>query len=209
MIKNLVRQNAVQRLSGFALLQGTGMAFPRAVFDRVEWRGGSLVEDLDMGIDLVLAGIPVVFDPAAEFFSDASSEAGTASQRRRWEHGMLHSMGRNVPALFRKALAGNWRLIFAGLDLMIPPTVMLVAVASAVLALGLIVLGPSVPVWVLLSALGLLGIGLLRAWLAHGREILPLRNLAEIPAYIGWKLPIALQFFTQRESNWTRTERGP
>lgn len=208
MIKNLIRQNAVQTLSGFALLQGTGMAFPRAVFDRIEWRAESLVEDLDMGIDLVLAGIPVVFDPSAAFLSDASSEAATAGQRRRWEHGFLRSMGRNVPALLRKAFAGRWRLAFMALNLMIPPTVMLIALASIVLVLGLSVLGLASPVWALLSALALLAIGLLRAWHVHGRDILPLRSIAGIPGYMAWKLPIAVQFFTRRESEWTRTERG-
>ena len=39
---------------------------------------------------------------------------------------MLRAMGRNVPALLRKALAGHGRLVFAALDLMIPPTVILV-----------------------------------------------------------------------------------
>lgn len=208
MVKNLVRQSAVQRLSGFALLQGTGMAFPRAVFDRVEWRAESLVEDLDMGIDLVLAGIPVVFDPSAAFVSDASSEVATAGQRRRWEHGLLHSMGRNVPALLRKAVAGRGRLAFMAVDLMIPPTVMLIVVAMITLALGLAVLGLAAPVVALISALMLLAVGLLRAWHVHGREILPLRNIMGIPGYMAWKLPIAVQFFTRRESEWTRTERG-
>lgn len=209
MIKNLVRQNALHRMSGVALLQGSGMAFPRAVFDRVKWRVASLVEDLDMGLDLVLAGIPVIFDPSAVFLSDASSETGTAGQRRRWEHGMLSSMGRYVPALLHRALTGHWRLGFVGLDLMLPPTVMLVSVASIVLFVSSIILGPAVPAWALLLALALLAVGLLRAWHAHGREILPARSVTEIPTYIVWKLPIAAQFFTRRENQWTRTEREP
>lgn len=207
MIKNLVRQRALYRLSGVGLLQGSGMAFPRAIFDRVQWRTDSLVEDLDMGFDLVLAGDRVTFDGEALFLSEASSEAGTAGQRQRWEHGMLHSMATYVPALFRQALSGRQRLFFVGLDLMLPPTVMLIASALLVLAIGTTILGLAYPVWALVSSLALLGVGLLRAWQLHGREMLPLRSLAEVPAYMIWKLPIVARFFTRRERQWIRTER--
>lgn len=208
MIKNLVRQQALTMLSGTALIQGTGMGFPREVFNRLQWKTASLVEDLDMGLDLILAGHRIGFEPSAVFLSDASSDTGTASQRRRWEHGMLHSLTAYVPALLHKAFTGRWRLVFVGLDLMIPPTAMLIVISLATLAAGLLVLGLTFPVFALSSGLALLCLGLQRAWQAHGREILPLRSIAGIPAYIVWKLPIATQFFTRRERKWIRTERG-
>lgn len=207
MIKNQVRQRALYRLAGVALLQGSGMAFPRAVFDRVQWKTDSLVEDLDMGLDLVLAGQRVTFDGSALFLSHASSESGTAGQRRRWEHGMLHSMATYVPALFRQALSGCGRLAFVGLDLMIPPTVMLIATALLALMAGAAILGLTFAVWALLLSLLWLAAGLMWAWHVHGRQILPLRSLLEIPAYMVWKLPIITRFFTHREKQWIRTER--
>lgn len=209
LIKNLVRQRALGRLAGSALLQGSGMAFPRRIFDRVEWKANSLVEDLDMGVDLLLANERVVFEDSAIFFSDASSDAGTESQRRRWEHGMLSSMARHVPALIGRALQGKPRLIWVALDLMIPPTVMLLAGALLILALGAVVAGPVLPVLTLGIALLLLGFGMGYAWVAEGRDILPWRSIAQIPAYIFWKLPIAAQFFLRRERQWIRTEREP
>ena len=209
LIKNLVRQRALDRLAGAALLQGSGMAFPRRIFDRVEWKADSLVEDLDMGVDLLLAGERVVFEDSATFFSDASSDAGTESQRRRWEHGMLSSMARHVPALIGRALRGKPRLIWVALDLMIPPTVMLLAASLLILALAAILSGLAWPVLTLGLALILLGLGLARAWTAEGREILPWRSIVQIPAYIFWKLPIAAQFFLRRERQWIRTEREP
>lgn len=209
LIKNLVRQRALNRLAGAALLQGSGMAFPRRIFDRVEWKADSLVEDLDMGIDLLLAGERVVFEDSATFLSDASSDAGTESQRRRWEHGMLASMARHVPALIGRALRGKPRLLWVALDLIIPPTVMLLAASLLILALSAILSGLAWPVLTLGLALSLLGFSLARAWAAEGREILPWRSIAQIPAYIFWKLPIAAQFFLRRERQWIRTEREP
>lgn len=209
LIKNLVRQRALGRLAGAALLQGSGMAFPRRIFDSVEWKADSLVEDLDMGVDLLLAGEQVVFDDSALFFSDASSDSGTASQRRRWEHGMLSSMTRHIPALLRRALGRDPRLAWMALDLIIPPTVMLLAGSVLMLALATAVLGLAFPTLLLALALLLLGAGLARAWRAEGRAILPMRSIAQIPAYIFWKLPIAAQFFLRRERHWVRTEREP
>lgn len=207
MVKNLVRQRALDRLAGVALLQGSGMGFPRMVFDRTEWRSASLVEDLDMGLDLVLAGNRVVFDGSAVFLSDASSQAGTAGQRRRWEHGMMHAMARYVPALLHKALTGRSRLAFVALDLMIPPTAMLIAASAIVLAAGLGVLGLTFPTWALVFAVLLLGMGLARGWHVHGRQILPSQAIGAIPGYILWKLPIAARFIMRREKDWIRTER--
>lgn len=209
LVKNLVRQRALARLAGAALLQGSGMAFPRRIFDSVEWKADSLVEDLDMGVKLLLAGEPVVFDDSALFLSDASSDAGTASQRRRWEHGMMSSMARHVPALLRRALGGEARLAWVAIDLMIPPTVMLLAGSMLVLAVALAVLGMAWPVLLLAAALLLFGLGMARVWHAEGRHILPGRSIAQIPAYMFWKLPIAAQFFLRRERRWIRTEREP
>lgn len=207
LIKNLVRQRALQRLGGSALLQGSGMAFPRRIFDAIEWRAASLVEDLDMGLDLLLAGERVTFEEDALFVSAASSEKGTAGQRRRWEHGMLHSMGRYVPALLGRAIGGRWRLALVAFDLMVPPTVMLLVVSLLLLAVGVAVQGASLSVMLLALALALLCLGLARAWRAEGRDILPLRTVAQIPAYMLWKLPIAAQFLVRREKQWIRTER--
>jgi cellulose synthase/poly-beta-1,6-N-acetylglucosamine synthase-like glycosyltransferase len=207
LVKNMVRQRAMQHLAGSALLQGSGMAFPRRIFDTIEWQAASLVEDLDMGLDLLLAGERVRFEEDALFVSAASSDKGTASQRRRWEHGMLHSMRRFVPALLVRALRGNWRLALVAFDLMVPPTVMLLAGALLLLPVGLATEGLSLPVLLLALALVLLGFALARAWKAEARSILPLGSVAQIPAYFFWKLPIAIQFLVSREKQWIRTER--
>lgn len=214
LVKNLVRQLALDRLAGAALLQGSGMAFPRAVFAGMDWAAGSLVEDLDMGIDLLLAGHSVVFAPDARFVSAASSARGTAGQRRRWEHGMIQSALRMAPRLILAGLAGRPRLLMVALDLLVPPTVLLLLILCAVTAvLGLSAgLGMTVltgPTLLLLGVGAILAIGLMAAWWRHGRAVLPARNLREIPGYVLWKLPLIAQFVTRREREWVRTERKP
>lgn len=209
LVKNLVRQLALRRLAGAALLQGSGMAFPSRVFHRVQWNAASLVEDLELGVRLLAEGERVVFEDRARFSSPASSERGTAGQRRRWEHGMLQSMlvlaSRLAPPIFRR----DWRLLFVALDLLVPPTVLLLAVAAMAGGLATALFGLRTPVIVVLATYLLLMLGLGAAWRAQGRDLLPARSLGQILRYAIWKLPIAAQFVVQRERQWIRTEREP
>ncbi|MEE4453635.1 glycosyltransferase family 2 protein [Novosphingobium resinovorum] len=208
LIKNLVRQQGLERLSGAALLHGSGMAFPRTMFLAMRWPGGSLVEDLEMGLDLLLAGERVVVEPAARVLSAASSLAGTGSQRRRWEHGMMQTAWRYIPRLLARA-PRRPALAVVALDLMVPPTVLLalcsLGAGVAVFALA----GWSPPLLALLAAQAAAAAGLLRAWWHHGRDLIPLAGLRALPSYCAWKLPLIAQFLTRRQREWTRTERLP
>lgn len=210
LIKNLVRQRALQRIAGSALLQGTGMAFPQSLYSRIDWGGESLVEDLDLGIRLIAAGERVVFDERALFLSPASSEAATVGQRRRWEHGMIGAIARNVPLLLRAAITtGRHRLLIVALDQIVPPTVMMITIALVVWLAMLIGFGLAGPALALTLALAALAVGLAAAWWSAGRQLLPADMFGQLVRYMIWKLPIGLQFLTRREGRWVRTEREP
>ncbi|WP_336969892.1 glycosyltransferase family 2 protein [Sphingobium aromaticiconvertens] len=209
MVKNLIRQIALRRLAGVALLQGSGMAFPMSVFQRIDWSGSSLVEDLDMGLRLLLDGTRVTFDETATFLSPASSQGGTASQRRRWEHGMMQSMHMFVPGLLKIALLGRPRWIFLALDQIIPPTILLTLTAGVMTGMALAVGGLATPVVILLLCDFALAAGLFVAWIQYGRALLPWRNIVASARYIIWKLPIFVQFVTRRQRQWIRTDRVP
>lgn len=186
------------------------MAFPQSLYSRIDWGGGSLVEDLDLGVRLIAAGERVMFDERALFLSPASSEAATVGQRRRWEHGMLGAIARNVPLLLRAALATRRpRLLLVALDQIVPPTVILVAIAGVAWLGMLIGFGLTGPALVLTSAIACLGAGLAAAWWTAGRQLLPADMLGQLVRYVIWKLPIGLQFLTRREGRWVRTEREP
>lgn len=209
LLKNLVRQRALSRLAGAVLLQGSGMAFPYPIFKRVDWHAGSLVEDLELGMDLLLSGNRVVFDDAALFTSKASSQKGTVGQRRRWEHGALLSMRQFAPRLICAGVLGRPRLLVLALDQLVPPTALLIAVTVSVALLALLLGGSTTPLMILMACLLLLGAGILVAWLRYGRSFVPVAMLPEAIRYIFWKVPIALQFVTRRERNWVRTGREP
>src|ERR1700688_4193974 len=89
-IKNKVRPLGLHRLGLSCQLMGTGMAFPWSCIGTANLASGHIVEDLQLGVDLALAGTPPLFCPRALVSSHfPSTEKGIASQRVRWEHGYL------------------------------------------------------------------------------------------------------------------------
>lgn len=209
LVKNLVRQLALRKLAGAALLQGSGMAFPWPLFSRMDLQARSLVEDLELGLNLLLGGQQVLFDGTARFLSEAGSEKATVGQRRRWEHGTLLAMTRYAPRLMRAGLGGRPRLLIVALDQLVPPTALLIALAGTLALLLAVVAGLAAPVVILFAALLLLAAGLTGAWVRHGQALVPPAMLGASLRYLAWKIPIALQFVTRREQEWIRTERGP
>ncbi len=207
LLKNSVRQRGLQRLGGAALLQGTGMAFPWAMFDEAPLETASLVEDLKLGLDLVIAGRRVRYEDRAAFLSAASPQAATSGQRTRWEHGALTTVGRYLPRLVGRGLLGRPMLLVLAADISVPPLMLLITLAGLVAAL-LGLTGSVVPLAVLAAA-GLVLAGALTAvWWAWGRQLLPAASLCHLPRYLFWKLPIYARFVTRRQRDWVRTGRA-
>jgi cellulose synthase/poly-beta-1,6-N-acetylglucosamine synthase-like glycosyltransferase len=71
---------------GFSVpLRGTGMAFRRALLERIPWTAFGLVEDAEYGSRLKAAGVRVRYCAGAEVLSEAPpSVADLCRQRRRW-----------------------------------------------------------------------------------------------------------------------------
>lgn len=208
-VKNLVRQRGLARLGAPALLQGTGMAFPWPVFATARLASPSLVEDLELGLALVLAGGDVRFAPEAGFLSPASSRSATIGQRTRWEHGSLATGLRHVPALLAGSL-GRPGLLVLALDLLVPPLALLallqltVLIVAALLALSG---GSSAPLLVAVASTLLLAAGLGLAWRHAGEHRIAPAALLRIPGYILWKLPIYGRLLVDRQRAWVRTSR--
>lgn len=213
MVKNMVRQRGLARLSGGrALLQGTGMAFPWRIFDTAPLETSSLVEDMKLGLDLTLAGSPVRFDSHALFTSNASAQDATQGQRTRWEHGSIVTALHYIPRLLSAGLTGQPALLPIAMDLTIAPLALLALGAMTVLALlaGVATMGgPVAPLVALLGAGGMAACALLFIWLLGGRKILPGAMIVQLPRYLLWKLPIYRRLMGGRQKYWVRTSRGP
>ncbi|MEM7726988.1 MAG: glycosyltransferase family 2 protein [Cyanobacteria bacterium P01_A01_bin.45] len=211
-VKNLVRSKGLNYFGVPCILAGTGMAFPWKVIKSVDLASGSIVEDMKLGIDLVLAGHEPIICPKATVFGYLPSEQKTAkSQRTRWEHGHLQTLLTYTPQLLR----ASWqqkrpKLLISAMDLSIPPLSLLVVIWLALTPVAFLwgIWGIS---WLSATVLSAAGLSLLTAigiaWAGFARKDIPFLELLAIPIYILWKIPVYLRFLFQPQKTWERTRR--
>lgn len=210
-IKNVVRQRALQRLTGRAHLLGTGMALPWPVFDRASLATDNIVEDLKMGLELAEAGHRPLFVEEASVWSYPETEMNTLVQRGRWEGGFLDSALRAAPQVLRRSIAdGDPRGLWAAINLLIPPLALLVALDLLALLLGTLLAwlaaAKTWPALTLLASLLLACALLSLAWASGGRRFVTIGGLLRIPGYILWKLPMYVGFaLSGTPKDWIRT----
>jgi cellulose synthase/poly-beta-1,6-N-acetylglucosamine synthase-like glycosyltransferase len=209
-----VRSRARERLGASSGLRGNGMGFTTSVLRAVPHDAFSIVEDVEYGVRLGLAGYRVHYAGDACVFGEmAASESAARSQRDRWERGRWalarrHAMPLLLEGMRRRSLV----LLDLAADLLVPPLtyVVLAALAGIVVSGALIGVGRAAW-WALLPwsfaifALALyVGRGV---WLARvgPRAIL---DLLWAPAYMLWKVAIAMRRSSAaRGGKWVRTAR--
>ena len=211
-----VRSRGRERLGLSAGLRGNGMAFSTAVLKEVPHEAFSIVEDVEYGIRLGLAGHRVHYSGHAKVYGEmVASEEGSRSQRSRWEGGRLALVREHALPLLREA----WRrksavLLDLAADLLVPPLTYVViatcggtAVALTWVALGGGAWWAAAP-WLLASGLLLVYVGR-GIWLARvgPRAIV---DLAYAPVYMAWKVALAARTSAKRDApqaEWVRTAR--
>jgi cellulose synthase/poly-beta-1,6-N-acetylglucosamine synthase-like glycosyltransferase len=213
LVKNRVRPLAMARLGFPCLITGSGAAFPWSALQIRSFDGGNIVEDMQLAVDLALAGSPPSYcDSAALFAALPDRPSAFVSQRRRWEHGHLRTLTTQVPWLMLAFLkSGRVALAAMAVDLAVPPLSLVVAVNVALAFSGIVAfaLGASAaPAAVSNVALGLLAASIAIAWWRFARDSMPFRFLLSIPLYVLTKVPLYASFLFRRQSTWVRTARG-
>lgn len=211
LIKNLVRQRGLVRSGGPAMLTGTGMAFPWAVFEKLPLASSNIVEDLAITVALTREATKPMLVEGARVWSEAATADDTLTQRTRWEHGFISTAARHaVPVLVAGIKNRQLASLRLGMHLLVPPLAILFAVggAVAILLCALAALGASaVPAFILIalmaSSLLLLGV----AWWREGRALLSAGAIMRIPFYVLWKIPVYLKLVKGPETEWVRTNR--
>lgn len=211
LVRNRVRPRGLDRLGLPCQITGSGFALPWGLTAHASALGGDIVEDLALGLAAAAAGAPCRACPEVRVLSALpGSDDEAARQRRRWEHGQLATAWRRGPGLVLRGLLGRPALLALGLDLLVPPLALLAALLGGALAAA-VAIGAATGTWtaatVAAGALAAVVAATLVAWFAHARRVLPLRDLARIPFYVAWKLPLYLGLWRGRETAWRRTAR--
>jgi cellulose synthase/poly-beta-1,6-N-acetylglucosamine synthase-like glycosyltransferase len=211
-VKNLVRLLGLNRLGWHSLLTGSGMAFPWALISQVSLAGSKTTDDMQLTVDLALAGSTPVFCEQALVMGRLMKDEDAQSQRSRWEHGHLEMILVEVPRLLKGFIqTGRWAALGLALDILIPPLSLLVMTwVVCLISFWLVAIFTnvsSIPAVVVTIAGGFLLTGVLLAWSKFGRADLPFGSLVAIPFYILGKVPIYLKFLVNPQSRWLKTER--
>jgi cellulose synthase/poly-beta-1,6-N-acetylglucosamine synthase-like glycosyltransferase len=212
MVKNLVRPSGLARL-GLPCLVTMGTAFPWSIIHQAPLASDRLAEDMELGIDVALAGYPPIFCPSAKVTGVLPQKNRAATnQKTRWEHGHLSTSMTRVPQLLKAAIVQKRLDLFAiALDLSIPPLSLLVLIWAGMAMVSLILgvsSGEWLFTWLSLTEGFLFLVSILGAWIKFGRKDIPFKSLALVPFYLLWKIPIYFAFIANRQKNWIRTERN-
>lgn len=211
-LRNWVRPRGLDRVGLPCHLTGACMAVPWSVVDRRSLESGNIVEDMQFGIDLALAGHLPAFCEDGLVTGVLPSAAGAArNQRTRWEHGHLRTLISQGPRLLWAGLRQRRvGLVSMALDLAVPPLALLSLwwlLGAAVCGLAYGAGADRRVVWVSGLSGGLLVLTVGLSWLRFFRREIPLGALAAIPVYLLWKLPVYLSFLFRPERRWRRTSR--
>jgi len=210
-LKNHVRPRGMRRLGLPCQLMGTGMAFPWELIRRAPLASGHIVEDVMLGVHCAREGAPPLYFPEVTVSSTfPSGDAGMSTQRTRWEHGHLGMMA-DAPRLFMDGVTrGDAARIALALDLGVPPLALLVVTVTVLAFAGIVLPGAGAALAFAVGAgsLAMLATAILVSWHRWGRDVLSASDIARIPLYVLWKIPIYLRFLTRRESRWIRSKRG-
>lgn len=212
-IRNWIRPLGLGLFGLPTQLFGTGMAFPFILLADRDLGNSRLAEDCALGIALASAGRPPLFVSEARVHSYFPvSQAGSESQRHRWERGHLENIIDLVPgALARSWRDGNLGLAALAIDMAVPPLSLLVLVTVVCAVLGgaawLLGASPAALAIPLLSVMFVV-LGITLAWRTVGRDVLPLRELLRLPLHAIRKLGFYHGIASGKaSSSWIRTDR--
>jgi cellulose synthase/poly-beta-1,6-N-acetylglucosamine synthase-like glycosyltransferase len=213
-VKNWVRPLGLSALGLPCQLTGTGMAFPWEVIRSAKLATGEIVEDLKLGLELAVKGKAPLFCPSARVVSHfPSTQAGTDSQRQRWEDGHLNMIAKMAPQLLWKAIVNrNLSALCLTLDLIVPPLFLLGIIEFVLLSIsGLAILAGVSPVsfYIVASGLFVFAFSIILCWARFGRDVFPAKEIVTVPAVLIKKLGLYRRLlFGGHASQWIRTDRS-
>lgn len=206
---NTVRQAGKAALRLPVGMRGTGMVVTSGLLERCPWEAFSLAEDQEYGMRLAGAGEQVYFLSHAFVQSPVAADLrSSASQQMRWEGGRLQLIRHHtLPMVVSGLLYRDAARLHAGLEPLVPPQAVLVALNTLSVGAALLIGSPVILAAAAFNALGqavfvLGGLVLLRAPRAVYTALLM------APVLVAWKLGLWLRIVVSGVPNgWARADR--
>ncbi len=211
LVRNVVRPLGLWRLGLPCLLTGAGMAFPWSLIRGAPLASGSVVEDLQLAIDLAADGTPPRFCVAARVSSVFPlGEPAAGAQQTRWLWGVVRAIAQAPRLLVAAARHRQPSLVGLAAELAVPPLTMLFALWTLALGLAIVVglvLHQWRPLAVAAAGLGACALAIVAAWLRFARDRVPLSVVLGAPLYALPALRAAIIALVRRRQGWNRTAR--
>jgi 1,2-diacylglycerol 3-beta-glucosyltransferase len=212
---NYVRPLGRRMIGCSAGLRGNGMCLAVETLRSVRWQACSLTEDLEYGLTLLLNGISVVFAPEASVRAMMPRNAENAqTQRTRWEMGRFPLIRKYAARLLGAAIKQRSLGAFdAFVDLTIPPLVNLVAFATLLFLLSLLLWGLGFEetarfAWFWLALIAMAAVHVFVGLYAAHADVRTYRAILYVPRYAFWKLVLYARTLQYGEKKgWVRTPR--
>jgi len=212
LLKNLVRPLGLENLNLPCLLTGSGMAFPWPIFRSAPLASGNRVDDMQLAVDLAIAGAPPRFCPGAHVLNVLPAEPGASRmQRSGWMQGHLRTLFGQVPRLLKSSFRlRRPDLAVLALELSVPPLSMLILLWTIAFIFAVLLCWGHRIYWPLLGAAygtAALAVTGLLFWLKFGRSRVPARALLAMPLLFGQSIVAAFAAAFTRPKPWVRTSR--
>ena len=195
---------------GTADLKGSGMMFRTDFLLARGWTAHSIAEDIQLGKELMLEGVPVAFAQDAIVSSDIPATlAQVQVQQARWEGGKHHVIASVIP----RALAALWRrpsllLLDGMLDMLVPSLAVVALLDVCGLALGWWAIPATMPVFA--GSLAVFAAAVLTGLLLNRAPAGVYLRLVSAPVFLLWKLLLLARLAIRPpETTWNRTPRDP
>jgi cellulose synthase/poly-beta-1,6-N-acetylglucosamine synthase-like glycosyltransferase len=178
-----------------------------------------LTEDLELSVDLVLAGFSVDFVPDATVEAEMPSTlSASKSQHERWEAGRIDLARSYVPALLRSATNARGRQrrarLDAAADLIVPPFSILFAAVGTMVVLSLVRRRSPNRLDRFVRVLAFCNLGALVAQVLTALAMVRApaavyRSLVAAPLLVGWKVVLWFGVLVRPgRAVWSRTPRN-
>ncbi len=213
LVKNWVRPRGLTALRLPTHLTGSGMAFPWSTASNVAFASDNIVEDMAIGCELMMQGRGPMFCEAAVVTAPLpTSDEASLEQRKRWEHGHLHTLLNQIPRMLWAAV--HFRrpsLLGIACDLSIPPLTLLVMVLIGNLIASAIFFAiDPIPCCLLVAEILLMVIALTAAGKKFSDDSHLGAAVLAIPNYALTKVPLYVSYaLLGRQRQWVRTARQP
>lgn len=188
-----VRSSGRETLGLSCGLRGNGMVFTRRTLEMVPHRATSLVEDLEHGMDLADAGIRIGYVDGASVLAEMpTTDAGSRSQRDRWERGRAALRSRALAMLRAGVRDRDACRVDLATDVLLPPlgTVAALTLGSGAVAIGASLLRRRIDISVVPATIAAVGLGshVAAGWRTSGTGWRGISALARVPGYVFWKV---------------------